>query len=158
MSDLEDLLEVGTVAKAHGTAGEVVVRLITNQTERLDRGSSLMSDLGELVVSKSRPHHDKWLVQFHGVENRTQAEELRGLTLRAEPLDIPDALWVHELIGSVVKEVSGVERGTVKTVVANPASDLLELDTGHLVPLTFVIEFTEGIILVDVPDGLFELS
>ncbi len=158
MSDLEDLLEVGTVAKAHGTAGEVVVRLITNQTERLDRGSSLMSDLGELVVSKSRPHHDTWLVQFHGVENRTQAEELRGLTLRAEPLDIPDALWVHELIGSVVKEVSGVERGTVKTVVANPASDLLELDTGHLVPLTFVIEFTEGIILVDVPDGLFELS
>ena len=158
MSNLEDLLEVGTVAKAHGTAGEVVVRLITNQTERLDRGSSLMSDLGELVVSKSRQHYDKWLVQFHGVENRTQAEELRGLTLRAEPLDIPDALWVHELIGSVVKEVSGVERGTVKTVVANPASDLLELDTGHLVPLTFVIEFTEGIILVDVPDGLFELS
>ena len=117
-----------------------------------------MSDLGELVVLKSRQHHDKWLVQFRGVENRTQAEELRGLTLRAEPLDIPDALWVHELIGSVVKEVSGVERGTVKTVVANPASDLLELDTGHLVPLTFVIEFTEGIILVDVPDGLFELS
>ena len=158
MSDLEDLLEVGTVAKAHGTAGEVVVRLITNQTERLDSGSSLMSDLGELVVSKSRQHHDKWLVQFRGVETRTHAEELRGLTLRAEPLDIPDALWVHELIGSVVKEVSGVERGTVKTVVANPASDLLELDTGHLVPLTFVIEFTEGIILVDVPDGLFELS
>ena len=65
---------------------------------------------------------------------------------------------MHELIGSLVKEVSGVDRGTVKAVVANPASDLLELDTGHLVPLTFVIDFTEGIILVDAPDGLFELS
>ena len=117
MSDLEDLLEVGTVTKAHGTAGEVVVRLITNQTERLDSGSSLMSDLGELVVSKSRQHHDKWLVQFHGVENRTQAEELRGLTLRAEPLDIPDALWVHELIGSVVIEVS--DGGELKSVAAS---------------------------------------
>ena len=158
MSDIGDLLEVGTIAKAHGTSGEVVVRLITNQTERLNHGSKLMSDLGELVVSKSRPHHDKWLVQFNGVETRTQAEELRGLTLRAAPLDIPDALWVHELIGSVVKEVSGAERGTVKAVVANPASDLMELDTGHLVPLTFVIDFAEGIILVDVPDGLFELS
>ena len=32
--DLEDLLEVGTVAKAHGTAGEVVVRLIiTKQSD-----------------------------------------------------------------------------------------------------------------------------
>ena len=158
MSDIGDLLEVGTIAKAHGTSGEVVVRLITNQTERLNHGSKLMSDLGELVVSKSRPHHDKWLVQFNGVETRTQAEELRGLTLMAAPLDIPDALWVHELIGSVVKEVSGAERGTVKAVVANPASDLMELDTGHLVPLTFVIDFAEGIILVDVPDGLFELS
>ncbi|MBD32644.1 MAG: 16S rRNA processing protein RimM [Acidimicrobiaceae bacterium] len=158
MSDIGDLLEVGTIAKAHGTSGEVVVRLITNQTERLNHGSRLMSDLGELVVLKSRPHHDKWLVQFNGVETRTQAEELRGLTLMAAPLDIPDALWVHELIGSVVKEVSGAERGTVKAVVANPASDLMELDTGHLVPLTFVIDFAEGIILVDVPDGLFELS
>ena len=158
MSDIGDLLEVGTIAKAHGTSGEVVVRLITNQTERLNHGSRLMSDLGELVVSKSRPHHDKWLVQFNGVETRTQAEELRGLTLRAAPLDIPDALWVHELIGSVVKEVSGAERGTVKAVVANPASDLMELDTGHLVPLAFVVDFAEGIISVDVPDGLFELS
>jgi 16S rRNA processing protein RimM len=158
MSDIGDLLEVGTIAKAHGTSGEVVVRLITNQTERLNHGSRLMSDLGELVVLKSRPHHDKWLVQFNGVETRTQAEELRGLTLMAAPLDIPDALWVHELIGSVVKEVSGAERGTVKAVVANPASDLMELDTGHLVPLTFVVDFAEGIISVDVPDGLFELS
>ena len=158
MSDIGDLLEVGTSAKAHGTSGEVVVRLITNQTERLNHGSRLMSDLGELVVLKSRPHHDKWLVQFNGVETRTQAEELRGLTLMAAPLDIPDALWVHELIGSVVKEVSGAERGTVKAVVANPASDLMELDTGHLVPLAFVVDFAEGIISVDVPDGLFELS
>ena len=158
MPDTGDLLVVGTIGKAHGTSGEVVVRLITNQTERLNHGSRLVSDLGELVVSKARPHHDKWLVQFNGVETRTQAEELRGLTLRAAPLDIPDALWVHELIGSLVKEVSGVDRGTVKAVVANPASDLLELDTGHLVPLTFVIHFTEGIILVDAPDGLFELS
>ena len=158
MSDIGDLLEVGTIAKAHGTSGEVVVRLITNQTERLNHGSRLMSDLGELVVSKSRPHHDKWLVQFNGVETRTQAEELRGLTLMAAPLDIPDALWVHELIGSVVKEVSGAERGTVKAVVANPASDLMELDTGHLVPLTFVVDFADGLISVDVRDGLFELS
>ena len=54
MSDIGDLLEVGTIAKAHGTSGEVVVRLITNQTERLNHGSRLMSDLGELVVLKSQ--------------------------------------------------------------------------------------------------------
>ena len=158
MSDACELLEVGTIGRAHGTGGEVVVRLVTNRLERLDPGSRLISSVRELVVSKSRPHHDKWLVQFDGIETRNQAEELRGAVLSALPLDIPDVLWVHELIGSVVREVDGAERGTVTAVLANPASDLLELDSGHLVPLTFIVQFEEGIVLVDVPDGLFELS
>jgi 16S rRNA processing protein RimM len=158
MSDAGELLEVGTIGRAHGTGGEVVVRLVTNRVERVDPGSRLISSVGELVVSKSRPHQDKWLVQFDGIETRNQAEELRGAVLSALPLDIPDVLWVHELIGSVVREVDGAERGTVTAVVANPASDLLELDSGHLVPLTFIVQFEEGIVLVDVPDGLFELS
>jgi len=158
MSDAGELLEVGTIGRAHGTGGEVVVRLVTNRVERLDPGSRLISSVRELVVSKSRPHHDKWLVQFDGIETRNQAEELRGAVLSALPLDIPDVLGVHELIGSVVREVDGAERGTVTAVLANPASDLLELDSGHLVPLTFIVQFEEGIVLVDVPDGLFELS
>ena len=141
MSDAGELLEVGTIGRAHGTGGEVVVRLVTNRLERLDPGSRLISSVRELVVSKSRPHHDKWLVQFDGIETRNQAEELRGAVLSALPLDIPDVLWVHELIGSVVREVDGAERGTVTAVLANPASDLLELDSGHLVPLTFIVPF-----------------
>ena len=66
-------------------------------------------------------------------------------------------LWVHELVGSKVREVNGTERGVVEAVLANPASDLLELDTGDLIPLTFVVEFVDGAVLVDVPDGLFDL-
>ena len=43
-------------------------------------------------------------------------------------------------------------------MVANPASDLLELDTGHLIPLTFVTEFAGNVVTVEVPDGLFDLG
>ncbi len=157
MPDAGELLEVGSIGRAHGTSGEVVVRLITDRTERLESGSKLAADVRELVVATSRPHQDRWLVRFEGVETRDQAEELRGWILRAPALRVANTLWVHELIGSTVREVSGTERGVVEAVVANPASDLLELDSGDLVPLTFVVEFVNGVVLIDVPDGLFDL-
>ena len=158
MSHAEELLEIGTIGRAHGTSGEVVVRLITNRVERLNPGSTLVSPLGELVVAAARPHQDRWVVQFGGSETRTEAESLRGLVLKAPPLDASDVLWVHELIGSTVREFDGTDRGTVIAVVANHASDLLELDTGHLIPLTFVTEFEAKLVTVEVPDGLFDLG
>ena len=52
----------------------------------------------------------------------------------------------------------GTGRGTVEAVQENPASDLLVLDTGALVPLRFVTgRDDEGRVVVDVPAGLFEL-
>ncbi len=43
-------------------------------------------------------------------------------------------------------------------VLANPAAEILELDTGALVPSNFVVSMADGVITVDVPDGLFELN
>ena len=74
MSKAEQLLEIGNIGRAHGTSGEVVVRLITNRLERLDPGSRLGTSLGELVDQASRPHQDRWLVRFEGVTNRSEAE------------------------------------------------------------------------------------
>ena len=156
--DDDSLLELGTIGRPHGTRGEVVVRLVTNRTERLDTGSRLLSSEGELVVESSRPHQDKFLVRFEGFSSRTEAEQLRGVTLKGFPLDTPDVLWVHKLIGAQVVEIDGTDRGTVVSVIANPASDLLELEDGHLVPLTFVTDFDSNIVHVVAPDGLFDLS
>ncbi|MDA8349499.1 MAG: hypothetical protein M0038_11975, partial [Pseudomonadota bacterium] len=41
-------------------------------------------------------------------------------------------LWVHELVGSTVVDEDGVELGVVTGLLANPASDLLELADGSL--------------------------
>jgi len=49
------------------------------------------------------------------------------------------------------------ERGVVHEVHEGSASDVLLLDTGHLVPVTFVVGREPGRILVDAPDGLFDL-
>lgn len=159
MGDDLPLLEIGRIAKAHGLRGEVNVVLVSNRTERLDPGSVLSSDVGELVVESSRPHGERWLVTFAGHRDRSAAEALRGLELRAEPLDDPDELWVHDLVGCRVVSADGIERGVVTAVQDNPAADLLVLDTGALVPVVFVVDGpAEGTVHVDVPDGLFELG
>jgi len=157
--DGDDLLEVGHITKPHGLRGEVVVRMVSDRAERVAPGACLSTDDGDLVVSHARAHQDRWVVTFEGVSTREAAEELRGTRLRAAPLPSgPDELWVHELVGCEVRTLDGVARGTVDSVVDNPAADLLALDTGPLVPVVFVVDGpTGGVVVVDTPDGLFEL-
>jgi 16S rRNA processing protein RimM len=154
------LLEVGRVERAHGLRGDVVVRLTSNVDERLARGAVLDTDRGaRLHVEAARRHQLRWIVRFAGIADRESAEDLRGTVLLGEPLDEPGALWAHELIGRQVVDQSGAHRGRVEALQDNPASDLLVLDSGHLVPLTFVTEvgLDDGPVRVEVPDGLFEL-
>ncbi len=155
-------LEVGTVVRPHGLRGQVVVALTSNRNERLAPGSVLQSDRGPLEVTASAPAPGgggpgRFVVSFRTIEGREAAEGIRGLALRAEPLDDPDVLWVHDLIGAVVHDADGIERGTVTDVQANPASDLLVLDTGHLIPLRFVVDRRDRVVTVDTPPGLFDL-
>jgi len=151
-----DLLEVGRIDKPHGLRGEVVVTLITNRLERLAPGSRLQTERGPLTVGACRPHQHRWIVQFDELGDRDAAEAAHGLTLEAEPLDDADELWVHELIGCEVVDGAG-SHGVIEAVEVNPASDLLVLDTGHLVPVCFVVGRPEaGQVQVDVPDGLFD--
>jgi 16S rRNA processing protein RimM len=150
------LLEVGHVVRAHGLRGEVLVALVTDLEERLAAGAVLATDRGDLTVVSSRPHQGRHLVTFEGVHDRTGAEALVGRILRAEAVADPDALWVHDLVGSVVREVGGAERGRVVEVQANPAHDLLVLENGALVPAVFVVSCTDGVTLIDPPEGLFD--
>jgi len=150
------LLEVGRIVKPHGIRGEVIVDLVSNRPERLDPGSVLSSDVGDLEVVRSSAHQHRWIVAFAGVADRNRAEELRGTVLRAEALEgEDDTLWVHELVGAEVYDKDGRYYGSVTEVEANPASDLLVLPQG-LVPLTFVVDQKQGRVVIDPPAGLIE--
>lgn len=154
----EGLLEVGRLGRAHGVKGGIVVTLVTDRLERVQPGARLHDGHGwRTVVSARALPQGKWMVLFDDVPDRTAAEALGGRTLWGEPLEDADALWVHDLIGARVVDQTGVERGICVAVIDNPANDLLELDTGHLVPVTFVVQMAEGVITVDTPDGLFDL-
>jgi 16S rRNA processing protein RimM len=153
------LLAVGRIVKPHGLRGDVIVSLTTNRHERVAVGSVLHADDGRAFeVVRSSAHRGRWIVTFAGVDGIDAAEALRDTPLSAPPLDDPDALWVHDLIGSVVVDAAGTELGRVRSVEANPASDLLVLEGGGLIPLRFVTGSVPGAqVTVDVPDGLLDL-
>lgn len=159
MTDDPVLLEVGRVGRAHGLRGEVHVVAVSNVPDRFAPGSRLIVGEAALVVQSAREAGNGWVVHFAGVDDRTTAESLRGRTVRASPLDdAPEGtLFVHDLIGAEVRDPSGATLGRVSAVQANPAHDLLVLDNGTLVPMVFVVDQQPGTVVVDVPDGLFDL-
>jgi 16S rRNA processing protein RimM len=118
----------------------------------------LEADGRVLTVTASRPHQRNHIVSFDGVSDRGAAEDLQGLSLRAPAIEDPDELWVHRLIGAPVVTMDGVDVGVVDAVEANPASELLVLDSGVLVPAAFVVEQRDdATVVIDPPEGLFEL-
>jgi 16S rRNA processing protein RimM len=148
-------LVVGTIDRPHGLAGAVVVTLVSDQLERVAPGSVLETDAGELTVRTSRPLKHRFVVVFEGVDTLEGAESLRGTELRGDPLLREGALWVDELIGVSVRTTDGAALGLVAAVESNPASDLLVLDTGTLIPTRFVVGTIEdGTLTVELPEGL----
>ncbi len=154
---MTDLLEVGRVSRVHGLRGDLIINFTTDRlAERTAVGSRL--DIGgrSYSVVSARPYQQHWMVHLDGVDGRNEAELLRGKVVRAERIEDADALFVHELIGERVVDQHGADHGPVRAVLANPASDLLELADGRLVPMVFVLGHADGVISVEVPPGLLD--
>lgn len=150
---------MGRIAKVHGLRGELVIHPTTNVAGRFEAGTVIVVSGAPHEIVTSRPHQERVLVRLSGVDDRTAAEALRGATVEAPRVDAADddpEPYVHQLIGRDVVETDGTARGRCEAVIANPAADLLVLDTGALVPMAFVVS-TEGRIVVDPPAGLFDL-
>ena len=161
MSEQPDgLLEVGRIGKPHGVRGDLFLSLTSDLAQRREVGAQLIifdsSGQRTLTITASRPQQDRWVVHFEGIDDRNAAEKLTNKFLYAEPIDGAEGLWVHQLIGSEVEDTSGVSWGICTGVLNNPAHDLLELESGVLIPMSFVLSCDEGITVIDPPAGLRE--
>ena len=147
---------MGHIGRAHGLKGDVVVHLTTNRAERVDPGAVLHGPERPLEVVRSEPvKASSHRVRFAGIDGREAAEALRGIPLWAEPIIDDDAVWAHEVIGAVLVDQHGAAHGPVVAMEANPASDLLVLESGGLVPVRFVRRVDPGRrVEVDIPNGL----
>ena len=129
-------LVVGRITRPHGVHGEVSVEVRTDEPDRrFAVGRVLPTDpaeAGPLTVDSLRWHSGRLLIQFAGVTDRDQAEELRGtwLTLdsaEAGPSGDPDEFHDAELIGLAVVTTTGQPVGRV-TDVRHFGQDLLVIE------------------------------
>jgi 16S rRNA processing protein RimM len=150
-------LEVGRIVKAHGLRGQVQVDLWSDRVERLAPGVTLTSERGPLVVTYAAAHQARFIVSFDRINSREEADRWRGVVLSAPRIHDESVIWIDQLYGAQVVDRQGVLRGVVVDVEANPASDLMVLDSGALVPLTFVVTLeANSRVEIDAPEGLFE--
>jgi 16S rRNA processing protein RimM len=162
------LLHVGRVTRPHGVKGDVYVTFFTARPERTRPGAKLFiqnewmtvtSARGQLSAGKSGPSQaTTWLMHFAGIDDRNLAERICKNDVFGEPIEDSSVMWVHELIGAEVEDISGVKHGRCVAVVDNPAHALLELESGALVPIVFVVSRTKERITIDPPQGLFDLN
>ena len=163
MAHPDGLLEVGRFGRPHGVRGHIYLKLSTDRTERVAPGARLWAGEWFDVVSSQSMFNtgpDRWVVVLKGIDDRNKAEAIVNRAVFAEPIDDPDAVWVHQVIGARVVGADGAAHGTCVAVISNPANDLLELDNGALVPTVFVehVRATDDgyVCTVDIPEGLFE--
>jgi 16S rRNA processing protein RimM len=162
---------VGRIGRAHGIRGEVVIGVSTDEPdERFARGSVFDTDHGPLTVAAKRWHSSQLLVRFEGVDDRNQAEELRGLWLGVDGdtlprPDDPDEFRDQDLEGLDVITTDGRSIGQV-VAIQHLGQDLLEVRTPDgrdlLVPFVKAIvpevDLTTRRILIDPPPGLLDLG
>ena len=161
----DGLLEVGRFGRPHGVKGQIYIKLSTDRSERVQVGARLWAGEWFEVVARTSMANtgvDRWVVGLAGFDDRNHIETLVNRVVWAEPIEDPDAGWVHQVIGATVIDAQGTDRGICIAVLKNPANDLLELESGALVPVLFVENVTANddgsfIVKINPPDGLFEV-
>lgn len=126
-------LRIGRVGRPHGLDGAFVVEDASEDPRRFDVGATLLVD-GEpaTVVLSRRVGRGRPAIKLD-----RRVERGAELTVRRE--DLPpadeDSYYVADLVGLEVVEEDGARLGRVSDVLPGVANDVLELDTGLLLPL-----------------------
>lgn len=175
MTEFDDAILIGVVARTHGNRGEVIVNPETDfPEERFHEGAHLMArskdgSLTTMEVVKMRMHQGRPVILFNGIASMNDAELLAGTELRVEESELDELLeegefYERDLIGCAVVtesgdhigEVSKVEgqRGAMRLVVRSPRSEVL-------IPLAdeiCTVDLAARRITVRPPEGLLELN
>lgn len=125
-------MTVGRVGRPHGVAGAFVVEQPSEDGSLFAVGATLHGPDGPVEVVESKVSGGRRVV-------RLEPKVARGAELRVPRTELePPAegeYYVFQLVGLEVVEETGRSLGTVSNVAPYPANDVLELDSGALLPL-----------------------
>jgi len=123
---------VGRVGRPHGLAGAFVVEDASDDPERFAEGVRVYVDGEPATVVESKRAGGRPVVRLDRAADR-------GAPLQVPSDELPPAdeheYYAFELRGLTVEEEGGRRLGTVAEVAPGVANDVLELDSGALLPL-----------------------
>ena len=175
LNEMDDLLLVGRIARAHGNRGQVIVNLDTDFPEaRFAVGQVLQVGIGGAFeprrIESVRFHQGRPVIALAGVDSMNLAEALAGAELKIAAADVaplPEGTFYHhDLLGCevrdrkarVIGQVTGVE-GTMersRLVVASPEGrDVL---IPMVADICVKVDPASRVIVVDPPEGLLDLN
>lgn len=146
---------IGTVVKAFGIRGDVVISPLTNDVQRFKKLKRVFIGKDEATAIETIVTHT--VVEQRGVrirlavaQERTRAEKLVGNILFVDEHDAvqPPAgsYFVHDVIGLCVLDDEGALLGTITDVLKLPANDIYVVDmNGKELLLPAVKEFIKEI-------------
>jgi 16S rRNA processing protein RimM len=176
MSNWDDAILIGVVARTHGNRGEVIVNAETDfPEERFREGAQLMTRQKDgspatLEVAAMRMHQGRPVILFKGVASMNDAELLAGQELRIAEDDgdaerLGEGEYYHrDLIGCAVVTESGESIGEVTAVEGDRSATRLVVRSRRnevLIPLADAIctvDLKGKRITVRPPEGLLELN
>jgi 16S rRNA processing protein RimM len=136
---------VGRVGKSHGLDGSFVVEDASETRELFAVGAKLLVEGEEATVVGSRQARGRPVIRLDRRVARGTALEVPRSALA--PTD-DDEYYVFQLVGLEVSEEGGDVLGRVADVAPGVANDVLELDSGLLLPMV-----EECVLSVDLDTG-----
>ena len=162
-------IAIGRIVRPHGVRGEVAVEVLTDFPERFDTievvflGDSFKAETWQ--VTGARWHKARVLLSLRGCEDRTAAEQLRGLLVQVpieEAMPLPeDEYYPYELIGLDVVTNEGEDLGRVSEVLFTNANDVYvvigprgQILLPAIADVIVHVDLDEGQIVVRLIEGL----
>lgn len=130
---MSDLVAVGRVGRPHGVDGSFVVERASEAEGRFAVGAELwLGGSPAKVVAAKRVGGGRLAIRL---DRRAERGEELSVPREALPAPGEDEFYVFELVGRRVEEEGGRDLGRVRDVLSYPANDVLELDSGLLLPM-----------------------
>jgi 16S rRNA processing protein RimM len=126
------VIDAGRVGRPHGLDGSFVVEGASDDPDRFAVGARILAGDEPAIVASSKRAGGRLVI-------RLDRPVERGTVLAVPREELPPAgdggYYVFELVGLEVEEEGGRPLGLVQDVAPGVANDVLELDTGHALPL-----------------------
>ena len=129
---MQDKFEVGKIVNTFGIKGEVKVALYTENINNFKKGNKIYVNNKEMQIEKSRLQKNMLILKLKGVDNMTDAEDLRDsiITVERNKKELPSGTYyIADLIGLDVYTDEGNLLGKIIDIYNTGANDIYTVKT-----------------------------